>query len=157
MQANHGHAVRTYHLTPEITGNLAYGFTDARFTEFNNGRTSFNGKHVPYAPINTLFAGINYTRNFKSGFVQRISADINCRGIGKIYWDETNSISQPFYAIADASIRAWHDDISAEIWINNFTATQYATFYFVSIGNAFLQKGNGMQLGLTLRYDLPLL
>ncbi len=147
----------TYHLTPEITGNLAYGFTDARFTEFNNGRTSFNGKHVPYAPINTLFAGINYTRNFKSGFVQRISADINCRGIGKIYWDETNSISQPFYAIADASIRAWHDDISAEIWINNFTATQYATFYFVSIGNAFLQKGNGMQLGLTLRYDLPLL
>ncbi len=146
-----------YRITGDLTGRMAYGFTDARFTDFNNGRTSFNGRHVPYAPMNTLFAGVTYTREFSSGFIQRISADINCRGIGKIYWDEANTLSQPFYALADASLRAWHGDLSAEIWVNNFTNTQYATFYFVSIGNAFLQKGNGIQLGLTLRYDLPLL
>ena len=143
-------------LTDELTARMAYGFTDARFTDFNNGRKNYSGCHVPYAPVNTIFAGVSYTHDFRSGFIQRLSADINCRGIGKIYWDEANTLSQPFYAIADASVRAWHGDFSAELWINNFTATQYATFYFVSIGNAFLQQGNGMQLGLTLRYDLPL-
>lgn len=145
-----------YDITDGLTARISYGYTDARFTDFTNGRTSFNGCHVPYTPVNTLFAGVAYTRTFRHGFIDRISADINCRGIGKIYWDEANTISQPFYAVADASVRAWHKGFSAELWVNNFTATQYATFYFVSIGNAFLQQGNRCQVGMTLRYDLRL-
>lgn len=146
-----------YSFPKGFTARLSYGFTDARFIDFSNGRQSFSGNHVPYAPLNTLFAGLSYSRDFNGRFIDRISADINCRGIGKIYWDEENSIAQPFYAVADASLRVWHRDISAEIWVNNFTGTQYATFYFVSIKNAFLQKGNGLQIGITLRYDIPFL
>lgn len=145
-----------YDITHGIRIKASYGYTDARFTEFTNGRTDFSGCHVPYAPLNTLFAGIAYDRTFPNRFIDRISADINCRGIGKIYWDEANTVSQPFYAIADASVRAWHRNLSAEIWVNNLTATQYATFYFVSIGNAFLQQGNRFQIGATIRYDLQI-
>lgn len=137
-----------------LTAQLSYGFTDARFRDFSNGRENFAGNHVPYAPSNTLYAGLSYDRTFSRGFIDRLSADINCRGIGKIYWDEANSVSQPFYAIADASVRAWHGPFSAELWARNITDTKYSTFYFVSIKNAFLQQGNGFQLGLTLRYDL---
>ncbi len=144
-----------YSLTNRLSARVAYGYTDARFVDFSNGKTSFNGKHVPYAPLNTLFTGIAYTRDIPGKFIDRVSADISCRAIGKIFWNEENSLTQPFYAIADASIRVWHKKLSAEIWANNFTDTQYATFYFVSIGNAFLQRGNGFQTGITLRYDIP--
>ncbi|MBD5224977.1 MAG: TonB-dependent receptor [Bacteroidales bacterium] len=146
-----------YSFPTGLSARLSYGFTDARFIDFTNGRTSFNGNHVPYAPLNTFFAEIAYTRDFHGKFIDRISADITCKGIGQIYWNEENSLTQPFYAIADASLRVWHKNISAEIWASNFTSTQYATFYFVSIGNAFLQQGNPFQIGLTLRYEIPFL
>ncbi len=35
--------------------NAAYGYTDARFREFNNGLHDYRGKVIPYVPRNTLF------------------------------------------------------------------------------------------------------
>ena len=138
-----------------LTGRVSYGFTDARFLRYESGEVSYAGKRIPYAPSNTLFVGAAYTRAFSNGFIDRLSADINLRGTGSIFWDEANTVSQPFYGLLDASVRADRGDFSAEIWANNITSTQYATFYFVSIGNAFLQQGNGFSCGLTLRYTIP--
>lgn len=132
----------------------SYGFTDARFTDFTNGRKNFAGKHVPYAPLNTMFAGLSYSTRFNDSFIDRVSADINLRGVGKIYWNEDNTLSEPFYTLLDASVRAFHKDFSLELWADNITAKQYSTFYFVSINNAFLQRGNGFSCGVTLRYAL---
>lgn len=132
----------------------SYGYTDARFTEFNNGKSDFSGCHVPYAPINTLFAGVSYEKDFHNGFINRLTASVNGRGVGKIYWDEANSIHQPFYMMMDASLRADKGNFSAEIWANNITDTNFATFYFVSIKNAFLQRGNGFSCGITLRHTI---
>ena len=137
-----------------LSARVSYGFTDARFTSFSNGRRDFNGCHVPYAPMNTLFVGVAYEKRFRNSFIDSFGTDINGRGVGRIYWDEANSLSQPFYGLLDASVRAGHKGFTAELWANNITATKYSTFYFVSIGNAFLQRGNGFQAGLTLRYEL---
>ena len=63
----------------------SYGHTDARFTDFTDGRRNFNGNHVPYAPLNTMFVGTSYTRHFHSSIIDRLSADINLRGVGRIY------------------------------------------------------------------------
>lgn len=131
----------------------SYGLTDARFRSFNNGRADYSGKHIPYAPSNTLFLGAGLSRPLP-GFIDRISAEINTRGIGKIYWDEANEVSQPFYMLLNASVEFSHRQFSLELWANNLTGTQYATFYFVSIGNAFLQKGNGFSAGATLSCKL---
>lgn len=139
----------------QITPHLSYGFTDARFLAFSDGKQSYNGNRVPYAPAHTLFAGVAYTRSFAGGgIIDRLSADVNCRGIGNIYWNEANTLSQPFYALLDASVRAQRGNLSLELWANNLTSTQYATFYFVSIQNAFLQQGPRMSLGATLRWSL---
>ena len=134
----------------------SYGHTDARFTDFTDGRRNFNGNHVPYAPLNTMFVGTSYTRHFHSSIIDRLSADINLRGVGRIYWDEENTLNQPFYMLLDASVRADRGSLSAELWANNITGKQYSTFYFVSIGNAFLQRGNGFTIGATLRYSLTI-
>jgi len=137
-----------------FSARASYGFTDARFTRFSNGKTDFSGCRVPYAPVNTLFLGASYEKEFRHGFVDRLTASVNTRGVGKIYWDEANTVSQPFYMTLDASVRADKGNFSAEIWANNITGTKYATFYFVSIGNAFLQRGNSFSCGATVRYSL---
>jgi hypothetical protein len=84
-----------------------------------------------------------------------ITANLNTRGFGSIYWDEANTLSQPFKMLLDASVRADRGDFSIEFWADNITSTRYATFYFVSIGNSFLQRGNPFTCGVTLRYTLP--
>jgi outer membrane receptor protein involved in Fe transport len=131
----------------------SYGFTDARFIEFNNGRANYSGKRVPFAPSNTLFASVGYSRKL-SGYVDGISFDVNTRGTGNIWWDEANTVRQPFYALLNASVAATHKGCRIELWANNITNTQYATYYFVSIGNAFLQRGNKFSVGVTLNYQL---
>lgn len=138
-----------------FTARASYGFTDARFVRYDGGTASYDGKKIPYAPSNTLFVGASYSRSVRGSFIDRISADVNLRGVGRIWWDEANSVAQPFYCLLDASVRADRGDFSAELWANNITSTQYATFYFVSIGNAFLQQGNGFSCGVTLRYAIP--
>ena len=84
-----------------------------------------------------------------------VTANINTRGFGNIYWDEANSLSQPFSMLLAASVRADMRNFSLEAWADNITSTRYATFYFISIGNSFLQRGNPFSCGLTFRYTLP--
>ncbi|MDE6283518.1 MAG: TonB-dependent receptor [Muribaculaceae bacterium] len=133
----------------------SYGFTDARFLDFNNGRADYSGKRIPYAPSNTLFIGAGYTRHL-TGFVDSATLQVNTRGVGNICWDETNSAIQPFYMLLNASVAATHRNFRLEIWADNITATQYATFYFVSIGNTFLQRGNGFSIGVTLTWQMEM-
>jgi hypothetical protein len=42
---------------------------------------------------------------------------------------------------------------SLQLWGKNLTGTRYSTFYFMSMGNEFLQRGRPMQLGATLRLN----
>ena len=81
----------------------------------------------------------------------KFNADV--KGVGDIYWDEANNVKQPFYALLSASVRLEKGDFSLDVWGDNLTNTHYNTFYFVSIGNAFLQKGNPARCGVTLRLN----
>lgn len=131
----------------------SYGYTNAKFSKFFNGIEDYKGKYVPYAPQNTLFVQGLYRFGF-SGFVKSLTLEANVRGTGKIYWNESNSMSQPFYALAGASITAEGNHWSVEVWGRNLTGTCYDTFYFMSMGNEFLQRGRPLQAGVTLRFTI---
>lgn len=133
--------------------NASYGLTDARFVEYDNGKEDFKGKYIPYAPKNTLFAGVSYSIPVNLSWIDKIDVNANVKGVGDIYWNEQNDVKQPFYALLSASVRFAKDDLSFEVWGDNMTGTHYNTFYFVSIGNAFLQKGSPMRCGATLRLN----
>lgn len=137
--------------TKELELNLSYGYTNARFVKFDNGKEDFSGKTIPYAPQNTIFASANYTITTNKEWLQRVVIGANVRGTGKIYWNEANDVVQNLYALLGASIRFEQRNISLDIWGENLTDTAYRTFYFVSIGNAFLQRGKSRQIGATLR------
>lgn len=140
--------------TKKIELNASYGYTNAKFTQFNNGRADYSGKYIPYAPANTLFIGANYKLDINKEWLRGILFDINMRGVGKIYWDEANTISEPFYSQLGASVTFANKHYSLQLWGDNLTNTHYNTFYFVSMENSFLQKGETTTFGATLRINL---
>ena len=139
-----------------FTVNAAYGFTDARFRRYNNGLVDCKGNHVPYAPANTLFAAVTYSTDINSQWLKGIDINANCRGVGQIYWDEENTVKQPFYAIAGLSLNFRTSLADIELWGDNLTKTKYSTFYFESVGNKFVQRGNPRRFGVTVRFDFAL-
>ncbi|MBQ8773656.1 MAG: TonB-dependent receptor, partial [Muribaculaceae bacterium] len=136
--------------------DASYGFTDARFREYNNGKEDFSGKKIPYSPENTLYGGANYSVPLRCFIFDSVDLAVNCRAVGDIAWDEANMVSQPFYALLGASVRLNCEkyNMSMDIWGENLTNVQYSTFYFVSIGNAFLQQGKPRRFGITLRMSI---
>ena len=143
----------SWHPAKQWSLTASYGFTDARFVEFDNGRDDFKGKFIPYAPQNTMFLGVSYELPLNEKWIDCLKFNADIKGVGDIYWDEANSVKQPFYALLSASVRLEKGDFSLDVWGDNLTNTHYNTFYFVSIENAFLQKGNPARCGVTLRLN----
>lgn len=131
--------------------NLSYGFTDARFVRFDNGRTDYAGKRVPYAPRNTLFAGLTWSRTMPNRWIDGVEISANVRGIGSVCWDEENTSRQPFYALPGLSATVTHGVVSLKLWCDNVTDTRYDVFSFMSVGNRFVQRGTPREAGLTVR------
>lgn len=144
-------------LSAQLPGNLSlmcnYGYTNARFTRFFDGIHDYKGKYLPYAPKNTLFLQGVWTRPLNQGRCGAVALDVNMRGTGLIFWNEANTLRQPFYALLGAGATYTYSDFSVQLWGRNLTATRYYTFYFMSIGNEFLQRGRGAEGGLTIRYN----
>lgn len=135
------------------TVRASYGFTDARFVTFDNGRDDYAGKRIPYAPRHTAFASVGYRCPLSGGWLDAVSVDVNGKGTGSICWNENNTLRQPFYAQLGAMVRLERGDCSLDLWGENLTGCNFDTFYFVSIGNAFLQKGKPRRMGVTLRLN----
>ncbi|MCM1318988.1 MAG: TonB-dependent receptor [Muribaculaceae bacterium] len=133
--------------------HLSYGFTHAKFHEFYNGKADFAGKYVPYSPTHTLYASAAYTIDLPFSFCHSVCLEANVKGTGQIYWDESNTLKQPFYALMGASLTLAHPRWSLQFWGRNITDTKYSTFYFMSISHQFLQRGLPATCGVTLRVN----
>ena len=58
------------------------------------------------------------------------------------------------YCLPGASVTLSGQHYSLELWGENLADTDYRTFYFVSIGNAFFQRGKPLTVGATLRLNI---
>lgn len=143
--------------------NVSYGYTNAKFREFFNGIYDFAGKWLPYVPSNTLFLQGLYSINLKrSGLDERdnkgkksmLLLDVNFRGTGPVYWNEENDRRQNFYGLLGAAITWFYNNLEIKLWGKNLTNTDYNTFYFKSMGNEFLQRGRGIEGGISIRWSI---
>lgn len=139
-----------YNPTAKWLISASYGYTDARFRRFWNGRENFRGNRVPYAPANTLFGSVTY-RTPVSHILDMLTANLNLRGIGDLYWDEANTRHQPFYALVGASVSLRSGWWELDLWAENLLSARYDVFSFVSVSETFAQRGRPRQLGVTLR------
>lgn len=131
----------------------AYGYTNAKFLKFFDGIDNFRGNYLPYAPQNTLFAQAEYTFNLGDFYFHSLNIEVNTSGAGKIYWNEGNTLSQNFYSLLGASLTLASKNIELQIWGKNLLNQDYYTFYFMSMGNEFLQRGRPLQAGATIRLN----
>ena len=134
--------------------NVSYGHTTAKFIRFFDGINNYKGNYLPYAPQNTFFAQAQYTFVFNGGGIKSLNLDVNTNGAGKIFWNESNSLSQNFYSLLGASASLEFDKFSIQVWGKNLLNHDYYTFYFMSMSHEFLQRGRPLQIGATLRLVL---
>ena len=134
--------------------NAAYGYTNAKFVRYNDGKTDYKGNYLPYAPQHTLSANGAWTIPTGVQWLGNIVLQAGVRCAGRIWWNEENSLSQPFYALVEASLRFEQKHYSVDIWGRNLADAGYNVFYFKSIGNEFVQRGRPRTFGITLNINL---
>lgn len=130
----------------------SYGFAHATFARYADARGDYKGKRLPYAPMHTLFASADWHLPWHPCGTS-VSVGFNVKGAGNIYWDEANTVKQPFYALLGASALVEKDIWSVSLWGENISSTHYDTFYFVSMDKAFVQRGLPWRAGVTLRFN----
>ncbi|MDE6277185.1 MAG: TonB-dependent receptor [Muribaculaceae bacterium] len=143
-----------WHVSDNLSLRASYGFTDATFRSYNDGRNDYRGKRVPYAPSHTLFGEVDWRIPALSFHGVTPGLDASVRGAGRIYWNEANTLSQPFYALASASVSFTASRWSLRLWAKNLTGMHYDVFYFMSMSRGFVQHGRPRELGVTLRVNI---
>lgn len=139
-------------MSQALTIEGSYGYTNATFRHYDDGRANYRGKHVPYAPAHTLFGQICWFKTLAGSWNLALAANARC--VGEIYWNEANTARQPFYCLPGLTATVGNGKYSLILRANNLTATHFDVFYFVSIGNAFVQRGLPRTISATLRVKL---
>lgn len=132
----------------------SYGYTRATFLTYRDGDADYAGHVVPYAPQHTVSLGMGYDLEIDNRWFDKLSFDISWQGAGKIYWNESNTVSQPFYGLLNGSLFVHRGNHRLGIWAKNLTDTDYNTFYFKSVGNSFVQKGKPLQFGFFINMNI---
>ena len=131
-----------------------YGYTNAKFREYDDGVQNYRGRFLPYAPQNTVALLASYTFNIQNETLKQVTLSADYRGIGDIYWNETNSLKQSYYSLLGAQIALRLNAVTLAVWGKNLLNTTYNTFYFKSVGEEFYSKGLPLQVGLRLSINL---
>jgi len=161
MMRNAGHT-RSFGIETEISAqcfnrlniNASYGYTNAKFVEFDNGKANFADNYLPYVPMHTISVSADYTFLIDSEILRKIILFAQYTGVGRIYWNEENDVWQDYYSQINVSACFQNKYAKLIFWAKNLTDTNYSNFYFVSMGNTFLSKGKPMQFGTTLKIYL---
>ncbi|MFI3293555.1 MAG: TonB-dependent receptor [Rikenellaceae bacterium] len=132
----------------------AYGYTNAKFITYDDGEEDYAGNFVPYAPAHTLSASVEYSIGITSKFMDAITFNVNTNGAGTIYWNESNTFKQPFYALLGAEVRFRGENYTLALWGRNICDKSYNTFYFESMGNEFVQQARPRTFGITASIKL---
>lgn len=137
-----------------VTADMSFGYAHATFKEYQSGSSDYSGNYLPFAPRETISANIVYRIPVSASFARLLVLNVGWNGIGKIYWNEENSLSQSFYDLWTASL-VWEKGVwGASVWGKNILDKEYNTFYFKSIGNNFFAQGKPLQMGLSLYLNL---
>lgn len=145
-------------LDNHLSWSAGYGLTRATFKEYNetinDTEISYSGKRVPFIPMHTINALADYRISFNGTAVRSIVIGADITAQGRIYWNEANTYSQPFYALLGAHADVNFSNINIKLWCRNLTDTHYNTFAFDSSASGqtiyLAQRGTPIQAGVDI-------
>ena len=152
-----------------LSWSVSYGFTRAVFKEYDDSikvsvdplttniqYISYKDKKVPYVPMHTFAANIDYRFDILRSMLKTVVVGINVAGQGKTYWDEANTYSQKLYATLGAHVDFNFGLAHVSFWGKNLTDTNYNTFAVSSEATGeklyFAQRGNPFQCGVDVKF-----
>ena len=134
--------------------DAAFGYTHAEFRKYNRGDKNLAGNLLPYAPRETMSANVAYRIPVSKSFANIFVLNVGWNAVGRIYWNEENTLSQGYYDLWSASLVWEKGHFGASLWGKNLLNREYNTFYFRSIKNDFFAQGKPLQLGVSLHVNL---
>ncbi len=134
--------------------DASYGFTDARFIDFNDGMGDYSGNVIPYAPRHTAHVLVQAGYHVNRPWLNAVSLSARTNVTGPVYWNEQNDCVQSPYALLSATLTLDWKYVQLELWGRNLTGTNYDVFYFRSMENNFLQHGKPRELGATVKFEI---
>ena len=130
---------------------LSYGYTNAKYKEYKESETtSYDGNYLPLVPRNTVSIGATYRINTGLSWLDDISLHGQYVGTGKLYWNDKNDFSQPYYGIFNGEVSFVKKNISVDLWAKNIGEKDYIAYYFTAMGGEFVQKGKPFTCGVNL-------
>ena len=138
----------------DITFDAGFGYTHAEFVKYNRGDVDLSGKILPYAPRETYSLNVAYRLPVSRSFADVFVLNVGWNGVGRTFWNEENTLLQPFYSLLSASL-VWEKGCwGASLWGKNLLNEKYNTFYFRSIGNDFFAQGKPLRFGASIHVNL---
>ena len=137
-----------------VTLDGSFGCANTKFEEYESDGKDYSGNALPFAPRETLSANVAYDIPVSRSFANRFVLNVGWNGVGRIYWDEANSLSQSFYGLLSASLSWEKGHFGASLWGKNLLDREYNTFYFSSINHNFFAAGKPLQFGVSLHLNL---
>ena len=111
-------------LATRVTSGLdltfAYGYTDAKFTDFN-GTGLFDDNRLPNTPRYTLQAGARYERPVTA--TASLVARVDYLKTGSTYFGEDNLMYQPDYQTVDVRLGLQRSKWKVALWVATFSTS----------------------------------
>ena len=140
------------YLTPQLSANLAYTYSDFTFQSYTTPNGVFDGNVLAAVPKHAGFLSVNYTN--KAGLYTRIQT----RFVGKMFTNDDNSVSTDPYNLI--SIRLGYNKqfthwlLEPFIGVNNlFDTVYYANIRVNAFGQRYFEPAAGILIfgGLRVR------
>lgn len=146
-------------ITDRLRAHISYGYTHAEITEYSpSSNVSYKGNYVPYTPHHSFDMGAVYTMPFPKLFnrqlLNRMAVSANWHGVGKFYWTEDNSVSEPFTSSLDAKLAFYRDHMEFAVWAANILDTRCRAYYFQIQNREFAQLNKPFQCGFEIKLNL---
>lgn len=130
---------------------LSYGYTHAKFKDYKKSETVvYNDNFLPMVPRNTFSAGANYKWNVNNILVDNIIFNAQYVGVGKLYWNDANSVDQPFYGVINGRVAFERKNVSFDFWMKNIGSEDYLTYYFSSDPKSYGQRSKPFSCGVNI-------
>lgn len=146
-------------LADNLSAQLAYGYTDARFRSpaqelIAKGIKDLGGKFVPFIPRHTYSAMLSAHDITHKGLISAYNADIELAGVGTTYWTEDNAYQQRGYMTIGGRLGVSISKLSLSVWGKNLLNSDHDVFFFRSMGQNLSQPTTPRTFGIDLSYRL---
>lgn len=141
-----------------LSAMLSYGYTRALFrapsaADIASGVPNYEGKYVPFIPEHTYSVSLNAEQALRSKWFTHYFASVEYAGLGRIYWNESNTTSDAGYATLGARLGFGVKQFTLTLWGKNLFGQEYTAFRFKSFSD-MVQRGAPRSLGVDLGFRL---